>query len=177
MNQFIKVGAAALFVVFAAGCTDLKPLQAQIDDLKTQVSALPGGIAKAQASADAAKAAADSAARAAQAAQTAAQAAQSRADAAMAAAQANKECCDRPTRRSIACSRSRSRSKDLFRWLGDVSGVPTRRRGLTAKTPRPPVPGFFYAPKKPDCANRRRARGSPSQLATKPSVATATGTP
>ena len=46
MNKFLKVGAAALCVVFAAGCTDLKPLQAQIDDLKTQVSAVSAGVSK-----------------------------------------------------------------------------------------------------------------------------------
>ena len=91
MTKILKVSAAALFLVFAAGCTDLKPIQAQIDDLKSQVAKM----ATAHDSAiGAAKASADSAARAAQAAQTAAQQAQSRADAAASAAQASQQCCD-----------------------------------------------------------------------------------
>ena len=87
MTKMLKVGAAALCLVFAAGCTDLKPMQAQIDDQKTQVSK----IASMQ---DGMKAGADSAARSAQAAQTAAQQAQSKADAAASAAQASQQCCD-----------------------------------------------------------------------------------
>ena len=87
MRKILTVGAAALCVMFVAGCTDLKPIQAQIDDLKTQV-------AKNVAAIDGVKAAADSAARAAQAAQTAAQQAQSRADAAASSAQASQQCCD-----------------------------------------------------------------------------------
>jgi murein lipoprotein len=87
MRKMLAVGAAALWVMCAAGCTDLKPIQAQIDDLKTQVAKNTAGV-------DSAKAAADSAARAAQAAQTAAQQAQSRADAAVSAAQKSQQCCD-----------------------------------------------------------------------------------
>jgi outer membrane murein-binding lipoprotein Lpp len=80
MTKMLKVGAAALCVVFAAGCTDLKPIQAQIDDLKTQ-------IGRNQSDHDALKASIDNATRTAQQAQTTAQQAQSKADAAASAAQ------------------------------------------------------------------------------------------
>ena len=83
MKKILMVGAAAL-CVFAAGCTDLKPIQSQIDDLKSQVSKL-------STSQDGVKAAADSAARAAQDAKTAAQQAASKADAAMSLGQDNKQ--------------------------------------------------------------------------------------
>jgi hypothetical protein len=58
MNTFLKVGVAAAVIAFAAGCTDIKPLQADIDALKQSV-------ARAQSSADAAGAAAEGANRAA----------------------------------------------------------------------------------------------------------------
>jgi outer membrane murein-binding lipoprotein Lpp len=87
MSKMLKVGAAALCVVFAAGCTDLKPLQQQVDDLKAQVGRNSSEVA-------AMKTAVDAATRTAQAAQTAAQQAQSRADAAATAAQASQSCCD-----------------------------------------------------------------------------------
>jgi outer membrane murein-binding lipoprotein Lpp len=82
MNKMLTVGAAAL-CVFAAGCTDLKPLQSQVDDLKSQVSKLSAAHSSM-------KSAVDSAARAAQAAQAAADKAQGRADAAYALAQDDK---------------------------------------------------------------------------------------
>jgi outer membrane murein-binding lipoprotein Lpp len=81
MTKILKVGAAALCVVFAAGCTDLKPIQAQIDDLKTQ-------IGRNASEHDSLKSAVDNATRTAQGAQTTAQQASSKADAAAAAAQA-----------------------------------------------------------------------------------------
>ena len=38
MTKFLKVGAVALVLAVATtGCTDLKPIQAQIDDLKSQI--------------------------------------------------------------------------------------------------------------------------------------------
>jgi len=37
-SPILIMGAATLCVVFASGCTDLKPIQAQLDDLKTQLS-------------------------------------------------------------------------------------------------------------------------------------------
>src|ERR1700687_4893583 len=59
MNNSIVVKlAAAALVVALAGCTDLKPLQAEVDGLKQQVGQLQTDV-------DAAKASADAAARAA----------------------------------------------------------------------------------------------------------------
>jgi outer membrane murein-binding lipoprotein Lpp len=82
MKKMLIVGAAALCVL-SAGCTDLKPLQSQIDDLKSQV-------AKDQAAHAGLQAGIDSAAKAAQAAMAAAQKAQATADAANALAQDDK---------------------------------------------------------------------------------------
>jgi len=76
----MKVAAVAV-VIGLAGCTDLKPLQADIADLKSQVSKL-------QADQQATKASADQAASAAQSASQAASGAQSTANQALAAAQA-----------------------------------------------------------------------------------------
>jgi outer membrane murein-binding lipoprotein Lpp len=87
MNNMIKMGAAALCVVFAAGCADLKPLQAEVDALKTQV-------AKLQSDADGLKSGVSSASSAASSAQQSAQAASSKADQALSAAQASQQCCD-----------------------------------------------------------------------------------
>ena len=68
-------------------CTDLKPLQADIDGLKGQVTRLQTEIG-------AAKQSADSAGSAAQSASQAANAAQSSANQALAAAQSSQSCCD-----------------------------------------------------------------------------------
>jgi murein lipoprotein len=87
MDKLLKVGALALCFAFAAGCTDLKPLQAQVDDLKSQVAKLSSDQAGMKAPIDAAQ-------RSAADARTAAQQAQSRADAAAAAATASQQCCD-----------------------------------------------------------------------------------
>ena len=92
----IKIAADAAFAALA-GCTDLKPLQADIDSLKTQVGKLSSDMAgKADKSAldatntqvTAAATAARNAQTAATAAQTSANAASSKADAAQAAANA-----------------------------------------------------------------------------------------
>ncbi|MGH8309420.1 MAG: Lpp/OprI family alanine-zipper lipoprotein [Steroidobacteraceae bacterium] len=82
----LKVAAAAAVVVLA-GCTDLKPMQAQVDDLKSQVGRLQSELASA-------KSAADSANSTAQSANQAASGAQSTANQALAAAQASQSCCD-----------------------------------------------------------------------------------
>ena len=42
-TMFVKAAAVAV-VVALAGCTDLKPLQAQVDDLKSQVSKLQSEV-------------------------------------------------------------------------------------------------------------------------------------
>jgi outer membrane murein-binding lipoprotein Lpp len=82
----VKLAAAAVVTVLA-GCTDLKPLQAQVDDLKGQVSRLQSDLASA-------KSASDSANSTAQSANQAASGAQSTANQALAAAQASQSCCD-----------------------------------------------------------------------------------
>jgi len=75
----IKVAAVAL-VAAMAGCTDLKPIQAQIDDLKSQVGRLTSDLAAHKADRTDANAAA--------AAASAAASAQASANQALAAAQA-----------------------------------------------------------------------------------------
>ena len=69
--KMLKIAAASA-VVALAGCTDLKPLQAEIDGLKTQVSSLQSQLASAKSSADAANSAASAASQAASGAQSAA---------------------------------------------------------------------------------------------------------
>jgi uncharacterized protein (DUF3084 family) len=66
------MSAATLCVVFASGCTDLKPVKAQLDDLQSQLSKLSPQIASADSQAITAAASARSAASAAQRAQSAA---------------------------------------------------------------------------------------------------------
>ena len=62
--------AALAAVAALAGCTDLKPLQAQVDTLKSQVSSLQSQVAAAKSAADGAGSAAASAASAASGAQS-----------------------------------------------------------------------------------------------------------
>jgi outer membrane murein-binding lipoprotein Lpp len=66
----LKASVVAACVIAFAGCTDLKPIQAQIDDLKSQVSKLQSDTAKALSDAAAAHSAAASAASAASGAQS-----------------------------------------------------------------------------------------------------------
>jgi outer membrane murein-binding lipoprotein Lpp len=56
----LKVAAAAV-VVGLVGCTDLKPLQAEVADLKSQVGKLQSDVSAAKQSADQANSAAQSA--------------------------------------------------------------------------------------------------------------------
>ena len=81
LTTAFKASVAIACVTFA-GCTDLKPVQSQIDDLKSQVSKLQGDTAKALSDAAAANAAATKA-------QSAAAGAQSTANQALSSAQAN----------------------------------------------------------------------------------------
>ena len=59
LTTTLKASVAAACVLAFAGCTDLKPIQAQIDDLKSQVAKLQGDTAKNAAAAAAAQAAAN----------------------------------------------------------------------------------------------------------------------
>jgi hypothetical protein len=79
--------AGVLAAALLAGCTDLKPLQADIATLKSQITRL-------QSDAQTAKQAADQAESSAQSASQAAAGAQSTANQAMAAAQSSQACCD-----------------------------------------------------------------------------------
>src|SRR5471030_1798719 len=78
MNKaiFVKLAAAAA-VVALAGCVDLKPLQAQVDTLKSQTAALQTDLAANKAEDDKTMATANKAAADAAAASSAAAAAQS----------------------------------------------------------------------------------------------------
>ena len=87
MFKMLTFGAAVLSLASATGCTDLKPLQAQVDDLKQQVTRISSDQSSL-------KAAVDNAARTASSALSAAQQAQNRADAAASAAQAAQQSCD-----------------------------------------------------------------------------------
>jgi F0F1-type ATP synthase membrane subunit b/b' len=62
----LKTTAAAACVIAFAGCTDLKPIQSQIDDLKAMVTKNQSDTAKAESDASAAAAKANSAASGAQ---------------------------------------------------------------------------------------------------------------
>jgi hypothetical protein len=83
----LKVAVAVIGVAALAACQDLKPLQATIDDLKSQVAALKSDTAKAQGDASSASGTAASASQAASGAQ-------STANQALSAAQASQSCCD-----------------------------------------------------------------------------------
>src|SRR5258705_8862093 len=88
MNKAIIVKLAAAAAVFAlAGCTDLKPLQAEVDALKTQVGTLQSDLAAHKADRSAENAAGKASSDASPAASAAANA-QSTANQALAAAQA-----------------------------------------------------------------------------------------
>jgi hypothetical protein len=86
ISKALKVGAAALILAAAAGCTSQETL-AKIDAANAAAKAASQDAA-------AAKAAADSAAAAASSAANAASAAQSTASQALSAAQASQACCD-----------------------------------------------------------------------------------
>ncbi len=82
VSTTLKASIAAACVLAFAGCTDLKPILAQIDDLKSQVSKL-------QSESQANAAAAAAAMSAAQSAQSAASGAQSTANQALSMSQQN----------------------------------------------------------------------------------------
>src|SRR5450756_758475 len=70
LSTTLKASFAAACVIAFAGCTDLKPIQAQVDDLKSQVNKLQGDDAKSASGAAAAMSAAQSAQSAASGAQS-----------------------------------------------------------------------------------------------------------
>ena len=82
LTTTLKASIAAACITVFTGCTDLKPMEAQIEDLKSQVSKLQGQTAKALSDAAAAKTQAATA-------NSAAAGAQSAANQALSAAQSN----------------------------------------------------------------------------------------
>ena len=89
MNKAIVVKlAAAAAIIGLAGCSDLKPLQTEVDSLKSQVGTLQSDLAAHKVADQATAATASKAAADAAAASSAASSAQSTANQALAAAQA-----------------------------------------------------------------------------------------
>ncbi len=83
----VKAGAVVAVIIGLAGCTDLKPIQAQIDDLKSQTAKNAADLSAVKSTADQANSAAASAGQAASGAQ-------STANQALAAGHASQSCCD-----------------------------------------------------------------------------------
>ena len=103
MKSTIGIKIAALAVVAAlAGCTDLKPLQAQVDDLKAQVGRLNSDLAANKAEHTAIANQAASAASAAAAAQSTANQALAAAQAAQSGVNDVNEKVDRMFQRSVS---------------------------------------------------------------------------
>ncbi|HTV52510.1 MAG TPA: alanine-zipper protein [Steroidobacteraceae bacterium] len=94
--------AAAAVMAGLAGCTDLKPVQADIADLKSQVAKLQADVQAAKASADQASQAAQQASQAASGAQSTANQALAAAQAAQSAVDATNEKIDRMFKRSVS---------------------------------------------------------------------------
>jgi murein lipoprotein len=84
MKHPLVVLSVAVLAAGLAGCTDLKPLQAKVDDLSNQVARLTSDLASAR----------QEASSATQAATQTANAAQSTANQALSAAQGAQGCCD-----------------------------------------------------------------------------------
>jgi outer membrane murein-binding lipoprotein Lpp len=101
-SRIFMMGAATLCVVFASGCTDLKPIQAQLDDLKSQVSKLSPQIASAESQANGAAGTAHSAAAAAQHSQSTADTASATANKNQQAIEAINEKINRMFKRSVS---------------------------------------------------------------------------
>jgi hypothetical protein len=97
----IKIAAVAALAALA-GCTDLKPLQAQIDDLKSQVGKVSSDLAANTAADNASHGKADQAASAAAAAQSTANQALAAAQAAQSGVDATNEKIDRMFKRSVS---------------------------------------------------------------------------
>jgi murein lipoprotein len=103
MNRAIVLKVAAVAVVAGlAGCQDLKPLQADVADLKSQVAKLQSDVAAAKSSADQANSTAQAANQAASSAQSTANQALAAAQASQSAVDATNEKIDRMFKRSIS---------------------------------------------------------------------------
>ena len=98
----LKASLAAACVIAFAGCTDLKPIQSQIDDLKSQVNKLQGDVAKNASAAAAAMSAAQSAQSAASGAQSTANQALSMSQQNSTAIEAINEKIDRIFKKSVS---------------------------------------------------------------------------
>jgi hypothetical protein len=98
----LKTTAAAACVIAFAGCTDLKPIQSQIDDLKAMVTKNQSDTAKAESDASAAAAAAAKANSAASGAQSTANQALSTAQSNSTAIEAINEKIDRMFKKSVS---------------------------------------------------------------------------
>lgn len=101
-STVLKASIVATWVLAFSGCTDLKPIQAQIDDLKSQVSKLQIDTAKSESDAQAAMSAAQSASSAASSAQSTANQALTTAQQNSAAVDAINEKIDRMFKRSVS---------------------------------------------------------------------------
>ncbi len=101
-SRLFVLAATTLCIVFASGCTDLKPIQAQLDDLKSQVGKLSPQIASAESQADGAAGTAHSAAAAAQHAQSTADTAKATANNNQQAIEAINEKINRMFKRSVS---------------------------------------------------------------------------
>ncbi len=97
----VKVAAMAVIAVLA-GCTDLKPIQAEVDTLKSQVSKLQSDVASARSAADQANGTANQAMQAAQSAQSTANQALAAAQACQSGLDATNEKIDRMFKRSVS---------------------------------------------------------------------------
>lgn len=87
MKIYLVTVATVVVAVLTTACTDLKPLQLQVDELKTQVSRLDASVSGMKSATDAAATEAGKAGQAAASAQTAA-------NQALAASQTSQTCCD-----------------------------------------------------------------------------------
>ena len=101
-TTILKATVATACVIAFAGCTDLKPIQAQIDDLKSLVTKNQGDTAKAASDAAAAHAAATSAASAAAGAQSTANQCNATAQSNTTAIEAINEKIDRMFKKSVS---------------------------------------------------------------------------
>lgn len=102
MNKFPIIISLALASLLAAGCESIKPLQAEVDTLKTQVSRLEADHATLKTASDRTAADAQAASQAAAAAQTTANQAATAAQSSQACCDANSEKMERMFRRSVS---------------------------------------------------------------------------